>query len=194
MIFEILSPTNLAKKIGVFDSKQSKILKKMVITLFLRKTLIFSPKIVIIKSAPGVEEGSGGAAREGEVGSGGGERGRAAAGEDVGHRQDHRKVGPEQGALPPEDPGKGDPGANVKILQIFSPKNLTPELGVVILIFTFSSKVFLDFHPKSYVLKTGLSIPRPSKIYQNFGIWYESIPSGDAVVLSSFIRSDNTNR
>jgi hypothetical protein len=45
MIFKIFSPKNFAKKIGVFDSRQSQILKKIIITLFFVKTPIFSPKI-----------------------------------------------------------------------------------------------------------------------------------------------------
>jgi hypothetical protein len=34
MILKIFSPKNFAKKIGVFDSKQSKIMQKMTVTLF----------------------------------------------------------------------------------------------------------------------------------------------------------------
>jgi hypothetical protein len=37
MIFKIFSPKNLAKKNGVFDSKQSQILEKLIITLVFKK-------------------------------------------------------------------------------------------------------------------------------------------------------------
>jgi hypothetical protein len=59
MIFKIFSPKNLAKKLA-FLTKQSQILKKMIITLVFKKNANFfaeneekSQKIVIITSTPG---------------------------------------------------------------------------------------------------------------------------------------------
>jgi hypothetical protein len=45
MILKIFSPKNLAKKFGVFDSKQSQIFKKLIITLVFEKNANFLSKI-----------------------------------------------------------------------------------------------------------------------------------------------------
>jgi hypothetical protein len=59
IILKIFLPKNFGEKIGVFDSKQSQILKKMIVTLGFEKNANFfaenclkSPKIVIVNIGP----------------------------------------------------------------------------------------------------------------------------------------------
>jgi hypothetical protein len=45
MVLKIFSPKNLAKKLALFAQNKAKLFKILIITLVLRKTPIFSPKI-----------------------------------------------------------------------------------------------------------------------------------------------------